>query len=474
MSNRSNKARGFGLSNILLPKNSRMRTRPIWFASPGNLAEDLEPLGREARAWLHATGWKPSAGSCALLPSKEGDIAGAVLGLGAKSSGENRSFLVGELPRLLPHGAYHLETMPADPDLACVAWLMGSYQFARYSKNHARSPRHLKLPDGVDEAIVMRIANGMALGRDLINIPANDLGPAELADTAVHLAESHGAECLVTVGNDLLEQGFPMIHAVGRASDRAPRLIDLTWGDLSDPKVTIVGKGVCFDTGGLNIKPGNSMSLMKKDMGGAASALALATMVMGAALRVRLRVLIPAADNNISANSFRPGDVLKSRKGRMVDIENTDAEGRLVLADALALADEEKPDILINFATLTGSARVALGADLPPFFTDDDKLAGDIASCSEKVSDPLWRLPLWRPYEAMLAGKVGDVCHLSEGSFAGSITAALFLKRFVTRTKRFVHMDIYGWVPKNKPARPKGGEPQGARAIFELLRRRYG
>jgi leucyl aminopeptidase len=276
------------------------------------------------------------------------------------------------------------------------------------------------------------------------------------------------------VGDDLLEKNFPMVHAVGRASSRPPRLIELTWGEAFHPKVTLVGKGVCFDTGGLNLKPDAGMLLMKKDMGGAATALTIAQMVILAKLKVRLRVLIPAVENSVSGSAFRPGDVLQSRAGITVEIGNTDAEGRLILADALALADEEEPDLLIDFATLTGAARVALGPDLPPFYTDDEGLAGEIADAGDAVADPVWRLPLWRPYESMLDSKVADINHISSGGFAGSVTAALFLSRFVEKAKAWAHFDIFGWVPAEKPGRPFGGEPQAARLVFKLLADRYG
>jgi leucyl aminopeptidase len=315
---------------------------------------------------------------------------------------------------------------------------------------------------------------GVWLGRDLINTPASDLGPAELEDAARELARKHGAKVSSVVGDDLIAKNLPMIHAVGRASDRPPRLIDLTWdgtrGRADAPRVTLVGKGICFDTGGLDIKPASAMLIMKKDMGGAASALALGHMIMAAGLDLRLRILVPTADNSIAGNAFRPGDVLSSRVGKTVEIGNTDAEGRLVLADALALADEERPDTLASFATLTGAARVALGPDLPPLYTDDDDLAASLLDAGNQVGDPMWRMPLWPGYEASLDSNVADMNNVSESPFAGSVTAALFLRRFVRQAKRFVHLDIYGWRQAPKPLGPKGGEPNAARALFELLR----
>jgi leucyl aminopeptidase len=329
-------------------------------------------------------------------------------------------------------------------------------------------------PDGIDAADIARMADAATLARDLINTPSNDMGPVELAQAAKDVAARFGAGFDCIVGDDLVTRNFPLVHAVGRASTRAPRLIDLTWGDAAHPKVTLVGKGVCFDTGGLDLKPSSGMLLMKKDMGGAANVLALAQMVMDAKLKLRLRVLIPAVENAVAGNAFRPLDVFPSRKGLSVEIGNTDAEGRLVLADALALADEEKPDLLIDMGTLTGAARVALGPDLPPFYTNDEKLAQDVAACAIKENDPVWRMPLWPPYDSWLDSKVATITNAPSGSFAGSITCALFLQRFVEHAKSWLHFDIYGWTPSAKPARPEGGECQAARAVYRLLSERYG
>jgi leucyl aminopeptidase len=311
----------------------------------------------------------------------------------------------------------------------------------------------------------------VALARDLINTPSNDMGPVELEITARALAERHDARISVISGG-ALEKDFPLIHTVGMGSPRAPRLIDITWGAASDPKITLVGKGVCFDTGGLDIKPSSGMLNMKKDMGGAATALALAHMVMAAGLKVRLRLLIPAVENSTSGGAFRPRDIFRSRKGLTVEIGNTDAEGRLILADALALADEEKPALMADFATLTGAARVAMGPDVPPFFTDDGALAGELMRFAETEFDPLWRLPLWRPYESLLESKVADLNNVGTGGHAGAITAALFLRRFVTAPS-WLHFDIFAWTPSAKPARPEGGECQAARALYALLKARY-
>ena len=361
-------------------------------------------------------------------------------------------------------------TTSATLELATVAWGLGAYRFRRYKSGEADEVAQLKVPRGVDQGRALSVVEGVWLGRDLINTPASDLGPQQLEDAARQLAKKHGASVSSIVGDDLLAKNFPMIHAVGRASDRPPRLIDLTWGRAGARSVTLVGKGICFDTGGLDIKPASAMLIMKKDMGGAATALALGHMAMAAKLDLRLRILIPAADNSIAGNAFRPGDVLTSRAGRTVEIGNTDAEGRLVLADALALADEERPHTVASFATLTGAARVALGPELPPFYTDDDDLAAMIAAAGNRVGDPVWRMPFWAGYEASLDSQVADMNNVSEAPFAGSVTAALFLRRFVKHTKRFVHFDIYGWRPALKPLGPKGGEPQAARAMFEVLR----
>ena len=319
-----------------------------------------------------------------------------------------------------------------------------------------------------------RIVDAVFLARDLINTPANDVGPAELEAAARQVAKKHGAVLRSVVGDDLLVQNFPLIHAVGRAAKGAPRLLDLRWGDEAAPKVTLVGKGVCFDTGGLDIKPDSAMLLMKKDMGGAASVLALAQMIMARGLKVRLRVLIPAVENSIAGDAFRPRDVYRSRKGLTVEVGNTDAEGRLILADALALADEEAPDLLVDMGTLTGAARVALGPDVPPFYTHDEDLAGAIARHARAENDPLWRLPLWPAYDAMLDSKVADMNNIATGGFAGSIICALFLNRFVAAAKSWLHVDIYAWTPSAKPGRPEGGECQAARAVYAYLAERYG
>jgi leucyl aminopeptidase len=432
-----------------------------------------EFVSPEHAAWLAATGWTAKPGSHALLPGP-GGIAAVLLGLGGEETTPGASLLLGALPAVLPQGTYALEAFPGSPDDALLAWLMGAYSFRRYLTQEPQKLRRLVVPEGANRAAVLQKAQAIWFARELINLPANDCAPASLADALSDVGQTFGAKVSVIAGEKLLAENFPLLHAVGRASDREPCLADLTWGDAGHPKVTLVGKGICFDTGGLDIKPSASMALMKKDMGGAASVMALGAMIMAAKLPVRLRVIIPAADNNVSGNAFRPGDIIKSRAGLTVEIANTDAEGRLILADALALADEEKPDLLIDMATLTGAARVALGPDLPPFYTEDDNLAANLYAAGLHVADPLWRMPLWAPYDAYLKSKVADVNHIFNGPFAGSITAALFLKRFVKNATRYVHLDIFGWVPRAVPAKPAGGEPQGIRALFEIIRNEFG
>jgi leucyl aminopeptidase len=446
---------------------------PIRLVTEKDLGAVKEGLSEAARAFAAAQGFEPKSGAHCLLPGPDGILGGVLFGVEDADARAADPFLVGKLPTVLPEGTYRFETAPPDPALATLAWLLGSYRFERYRQRPGKAKK-LVPPPGVDAGEVARIAQAVALGRDLVNTPANDLGPEEIEAAARALAERHGAAVEAIVGDELLQQNFPMIHAVGRASPRAPRLIDLAWGDPAAPRVTVVGKGVAFDTGGLNLKPDASMLLMKKDMGGAAAAMALADMVMGARLAVRLRLLIPAVENAVSGASFRPGDVLRSRKGLSVEIGNTDAEGRLILADALALADEEAPEVLVDFATLTGAARVALGPELPPFYADDEALAADLSRLARAVNDPAWRMPLWRPYAKLLDSKIADVNHISGGPFAGSVTAALFLARFVEKAKSYIHFDIYAWNPTAKPGRPEGGEVQGARLVYALLKERYG
>lgn len=441
---------------------------PLYAVAKGAAYPDLTSSQQE---WVEATGFSGKLGEAALLPD-EGRIAAVLVGFGSSATRARGRFHLAIAAQKLPAGIYRIASDVDDLATEALGWLLSNYRFSKYAKAPAVKAE-LVAPDGIDAARIEAMVAGECLTRDLINIPASDMGPDALEAAFRKLGSDHKAEVSVIAGDDLLTQNFPMIHAVGRASDQAPRLLDMHWGDKNAPKVTLVGKGVCFDTGGLNIKPGASMGLMKKDMGGSANVMGLAHMIMTLGLNVRLRVLVPAVENSISAGAFRPQDILTSRKGLTVEINNTDAEGRLVLADALALADEETPDLLICMATLTGAARVALGPDLPPFFTDNDDLAADIATSGSKNADPLWRLPFWDPYEASIEPGIANLDNAPKGGMAGAITAALFLRRFVENTPNFVHFDIYGWTPAAKPARPKGGACQGPRALLSVIENRY-
>jgi leucyl aminopeptidase len=446
---------------------------PITFVNAAVWAVMRERLDAPERAFAEAAGFEPKAGRHVLLPAAGGGLGKVLFALESVDDPHKDLFRPGALAGLLPAGAYRFANAPHDARLAALAIALGSYRFARYRKQEQKEIR-LELPEGVDGDELTRIVEGVFLARDLINTPANDLGPAELDDAARTLAARHGAQAETIVGDDLIEKNFPLIHAVGRAAARPPRLIDLTWGDPGHPKVTLIGKGVCFDTGGLDIKTETGMLNMKKDMGGAASMLALAHMLMDSGAKLRLRVLIPAVENAISGSAFRPRDVYRSRKGLTVEIGNTDAEGRLILADAIALADEEQPELIADMATLTGAARVALGTEVPPFYTDDDELALGVAHYATNESDPVWRMPLWRPYDQLLDSKVADVNNVSSSNFGGSITAALFLHRFVSSAKAWLHFDVFAWNQTARPGRPEGAECQVARALYALLSARYG
>jgi leucyl aminopeptidase len=450
-------------------------TVPIWFVTSSNWGDIRTTMSSSARAFAEASGFEPEPGRHLLLPQPDGALSGVLFGIDSPEKAVKDLFLPGRLPTLLPSGAYRFANAPHHVRLGALAFALGAYRFVRYRRsNNSDKDVRLEIPEGVDRDDLSRIVEGMTLARDLINTPANDMGPAEIEQAVRTLATRHGATLRVVVGDDLVGEGFPLIHAVGRAAARAPRLVDLTWGEQTHPKITLVGKGVCFDSGGLDIKSDSAMLLMKKDMGGAACVLAAAHMIMDRGLKVRLRVLIPAVENSISGSAFRPLDVYRSRSGLNVEVGNTDAEGRLILADALALADEETPDLLIDMGTLTGAARVALGPDLPPFYTDDDDLAAEIARHASAENDPVWRLPLWPPYEQMLDSRIADLNNVSSGSFAGSIICALFLKRFVKAAKAWLHLDIYAWTPSARSARPEGGECQAARVVYALLKTRYG
>lgn len=458
---------------MFLPRGQSVPTVPVTFVTAETWRQQREQLDAPARTFADAAGFEPKPGRHLLLPAAAGGLAGALFALEAADAAHKDLFAPGALSGLLPEGAYRFANAPHDSKLAALAFALGAYRFTRYRKQDAKALQ-LELPGNVDGNDLSRIVAGVCLARDLINTPANDMGPPELDDAARTLAHRHGADARSIVGDDLLKENFPLIHAVGRAAARAPRLIDVTWGDPSHPKITLVGKGVCFDTGGLDIKPESGMLNMKKDMGGAACMLALAHMLMDRGTKIRLRVLIPAVENAISGSAFRPRDIYRARNGLTVEIGNTDAEGRLILADAIALADDEKPELIADLATLTGAARVALGTDIPPIYTDDDELAATLAACATSENDPLWRMPLWRAYDQLLDSKVADINNVASGGFGGSITAALFLRRFVSQAKSWLHCDIYAWNLTTKPGRPEGGECQAARALYALLVSRYG
>lgn len=427
----------------------------------------LEGRPASLAAWVRANGFAAALGKVLMVPGSDGAPDMALAGYGTADKRARGRFHLAAAAAVLPAGSYRLEGLdPTRAEEEALGWLLAGYAFDRYHEQKGATAR-LVAPDGVDAARLEVIAAGEALTRDLINTPANDMGPDALEAACTDLAARHGADVAVTTGDDLLAQNLPLIHAVGRASDRAPRLIDMTWGTRG-PALTLVGKGVCFDTGGLNLKPGSSMGLMKKDMGGAATVLGLAHMIMALDLPLRLRVLIPAVENAVSANAMRPGDILTARNGKTIEINNTDAEGRLVLADALALGAEGAPDLMISMATLTGAARVAVGPDLAPYFADDPAFAAAIEAGATEAADPVWRMPFHAPYEALIEPGIADLDNAPTGGFAGSITAALFLRRFAGAT-RYAHFDIYGWNPTAAPARPKGGVGMGARALLAAL-----
>ena len=447
---------------------------------PARLLQGLDTAGLEAwlavqgertRSAVNAANFGAKAGEVAVVPADAGEWS-ALIGVGNSGTGDPWAFAAAAAR--LPAGTYRLAD--AAPGLAAHGWLMAQHHFDRYRSDvpSDRGPRVLLTTDAAGTTAAVQLAEAAALVRDLIDTPANDLGPAELAAAVTHEAKLHGATLDIIVGEALLDANFPAVHAVGRAASRAPRLIDLRWGDPAAPKLTLVGKGVIFDSGGLNIKASAGMALMKKDMGGAAHALALARLIMQAKLPVRLRLIIPAVENAVSGNAFRPGDVLATRAGITVEIGNTDAEGRLILADALTLAQEDQPDLLLDFATLTGAARVALGPDLPALFTHDDSLAAELLAAGTGVQDPMWRLPLWSGYRDMLKSTIADLNNAGEGGFAGAITAALFLDRFVDAATLWAHIDLYGWSPAAKPGRPKGGSEMTLRAVWRVLQDRYG
>jgi leucyl aminopeptidase len=450
-------------------------SRPLHVLRPDEVAAFSDNEGSLWAGWLAATGFKAQPGELCLLPGTDGGIAAAVAGIGTVDAGRRQRFILAKVVDRLPAGAWRLSgaLSPAERTECALGWLLSGYRFDRYRLDRKATDRaELVCPSGLDAVTLLAMADGEALTRDLINTPAQDMGPAELEAAARDLGTRFAAAVTVMAGEELLAANFPMIHAVGRASPRAPRLIDLQWGSTG-PKLTLVGKGVCFDTGGLNIKPSSGMALMKKDMGGAATVLGLAQMIMALNLPLRLRVLIPAVENVISGNALKPKDILTSRKGLTVEVNDTDAEGRLVLADALALACEDPPDVLVSMATLTGAARVAVGPDLAPYYTDDAGIVAALEAGAAAGFDPVWRMPFHTPYEHVIEPGIADLDNAPGFGFAGSITAALFLRRFVN-VPRYVHFDIYGHTPSDMPARPKGGVGQGARALLWALPGMFG
>ncbi|MDX3910372.1 MAG: leucyl aminopeptidase family protein [Sphingobium sp.] len=455
----------------LLKADQSQPARAIQLVDSKSFPEWLGAQPERTRTAVAAQKFTGKGFEYAILPGDAADEWSIVSGVA--DTQKLSSWCLAKLAEVLPAGTYRLKDRRAGA--AMLGWLTAQYRFDRYRKDeHPVGPRILLTEDVRQIEPAILLAEAVALVRDMVNTPAADMGPPDLEAAAATIASAFGAKMEVTQG-DALASGYPMIHAVGRAADRsfAPRLIELTWGDPKNPKVAIVGKGVCFDSGGLDIKPSSGMRLMKKDMGGAAHALALARLVMASRLPVHLHVLVPAVENAISGNAFRPGDILASRKGISVEIGNTDAEGRLVLGDALAKAVEGAPELILDFATLTGAARVALGPDLPALFSNDDALARDLEQTGASTDDPLWRLPLWSAYADMLKSDVADINNAGEGGFAGSITAALFLQKFVPDGLPWAHFDTFAWRPASKPGRPKGGEALGLRAAFAMLQSRY-
>ena len=435
-----------------------------------HLAATKKRLSAAQRRWLEQTGFEGAPGTFALVADASGKLERVIAGVDAADALN----AIAHLPRALPEGSYHLadEGVLADKAQAALGWALGAYEFTRYRKAK-RAPAKLAVPAAELKTLIPLI-DATAQVRDLVNTPTEDMGPKQLAEAVNQLGKAHKAKVREWVGDELLKDNFPTIHAVGRASHRAPRLIELTWGKNGDPKVAVIGKGVCFDTGGLDLKPADGMRWMKKDMGGAAHAIALARLIMEAKLPVRLTLLIPAVENAVSGNALRPGEVVVTRGGHSVEIDNTDAEGRLVLCDALAYAGEQEPELIIDFATLTGAARVALGPDLPALFANRDDLAEQALAAGHATHDPLWRLPLWRPYRKMLESYIADFANSGTSRHAGAITAALYLERFVADGTPWLHLDTYAWNDGDRPGRPRGGEAMGLRAMFALLQQRYG
>jgi leucyl aminopeptidase len=449
---------------------------PIVPLDKAGLEEWLKTQPPALGRWVESTRFTAEPGTASLVAGADGALARVLAGIGGDGvAPEDEMWDWAALSESLPRGSYRIDAAldTAAANGAALGWALATYRFDRYRRDD-KSPSTLAVPDACDRVQVERAARATFLVRDLINTPAMDMGPGDLAAAARRLAKDHGARCRVVTGDALLEENYPAIHAVGRASARPPCLIDLKWGDADAPKVTLVGKGVCFDTGGLDIKPAEFMKLMKKDMGGAATMLGLADMIMAAALPVRLRLLIPAVENSISGNALYPLDVVTTRKGLTVEIGHTDAEGRVILADALTEAASESPELLIDYATLTGAARVALGPDVPALFCNDDELAAGVLDHGTATADPLWRMPLWKPYRKKIESKVANLTNAPEGSHGGAITAALFLAEFVDSHRPWAHIDVMAWNAAGRPGRPEGGEAMGMRAWFAFIAKRFG
>jgi leucyl aminopeptidase len=461
----------------MLIVNDAAASVPLSLLTDADLSRWLSEQSSDNATWVRANAWQAERHRVLVLPAAGGGVGGAIVGLGPLASAADlKLWHAAGLADRLPPYKYRLATpLPAAAATQfALGWLVGAYRFTRYRAAPTAARATLVAPAGADMTYAEAAASATAFARDLINTPANDLGPAELADAARDLATRFGATLTVLVGDELRERKYPLIHAVGRGSPRSPRLIDLRWGKPGQPRVTLVGKGVCFDSGGLDIKPSSGMLLMKKDMGGAACVLALAQLLMQLDAPIQLRVLIPAVENSVDGHSYRPGDVIASRKGITVEIGNTDAEGRLVLADTLTEADTEKPDLLVDFATLTGAARVALGPELPAAYSNDTALVTALREAGDEEADPIWPMPLWAGYDDEFSSKVADIGNVSASSFAGSPIAALFLKRFVTATPRWLHVDLFAWNPKERPGRPVGAEAQCVRSVYRLIRARFG
>ena len=452
--------------SVITEKKAFEKAVPILATDTKHLAKLVRSLSSIEKAWLEASGFDAAPGSFALIPDGKGAVARVVAGV----HDSHDPWALAALPLKLPRGRYSLGKGPVAivPEQAAFAWDLGGYQYTRY-KRAKRKPSDLQVESSAKVRAVLELAQAVRLVRDLVNTPAEDMGPAELSDVAREQAELFGGEFDEWVGDELLAQNFPAVHAVGRAAARAPRLMEIHWGNPKHPRVAVVGKGVCFDSGGLDIKTAEGMRLMKKDMGGAAHALALARLVMQRKLPVYLHLVIPAVENAISGNAYRPGDVVRTRKGLNVEVGNTDAEGRVILCDALAYAAEGKPRTMIDFATLTGAARVALGPELPALYCNDEKLAARLASRAKELEDPLWRLPLWRNYRRLFSSDIADFSNSGRAGFAGSIVAALFLEHFVPEDIAWAHFDVYAWNDISRPGRPAGGEAQGLRAVLAAL-----